>query len=115
MGAAYIAAAFVFIGFAALGEKAAWRFMSFVGMISYSIYLMGSFAMIVIFYYLGAGSGPLQWLLFTVAVVAASILVSWLTYLAVEKPSIRFGQRFRSPRAFASVSLPSPLRSQVAE
>ncbi|MCG2631521.1 acyltransferase [Bradyrhizobium sp. WYCCWR 13023] len=115
MGAAYIVAAFVFIGFAAFGEKAAWRFMSFVGMISYSIYLMGSFAMIVIFYYSGAGSGPVQWLLFTVAVIAASILVSWLTYLAVEKPSIRFGQRFRSPRAFASVSLQSPLRSQVAE
>ncbi|WP_426423836.1 acyltransferase family protein [Bradyrhizobium genosp. A] len=115
MGAAYIAAAFVFIGAAALGEKAAWGFMSFVGMISYSVYLMGSFAMIVIFYFFGAGNGPLQWLLYTVAVVVASVLVSWLTYLTVEKPCISFGQRFRSPRAFASVSLQPSLRSQVAE
>lgn len=115
MGAAYIAAAFMFMGFAALGEKAAWGFMSFIGTISYSIYLMGSFAMIVIFYFFGAGNGPLQWLLFTAAVVAASILVSWGTYLAVEKPCISFGHRFRSPRTFASVPLQPTLRSQVAE
>lgn len=115
MGAAYILAACVFIGFAALGEKAAWRSMSFVGMISYSVYLMGSFAMMVIFYFFGAGNGPLQWFLFAAAVVAASILVSWLTYLTVEKPCISFGHRFRSPRGLASVSLQSSLRSQVAE
>ncbi|TYL93501.1 acyltransferase [Bradyrhizobium rifense] len=115
MGGAYILAAFVFVGFAALGEKAAWRFMSFVGTISYSIYLMGSFAMIVIFYFFGGGSGPLQWFLFTAAVIAASILVSWLTYLTIEKPSINFGHRFRSPRAFASVPLQPTLRSQGAE
>ncbi|MET4389268.1 peptidoglycan/LPS O-acetylase OafA/YrhL [Bradyrhizobium sp. F1.4.3] len=115
MGAAYILAALVFIGFAALGEKAAWSFMSFVGTISFSIYLMGSFAMIVIFYFFGAGNGPLQWLLFALAVVAASILVSWVTYLTVEKPCINFGHRFRSPRAFASVPLQPSLRSQGAE
>jgi peptidoglycan/LPS O-acetylase OafA/YrhL len=115
IGAAYILAAFVFIGFAALGEKAAWGFMSFVGTISYSIYLMGSFTMIVIFYFFGAGNGVLQWFLFAFAVVSASILVSWLTYLTVEKPAINFGHRFRSPRVFAPVSLQSPLQSQVAE
>ena len=115
MGAAYILAAFVFIAFAAVGEKAAWRFMSFVGTISFSIYLMGSFAMIVVFYFFGAGNGPLQWLLFMVAVVAASILVSWASYLAVEKPCISFGRRFRSPRAFAAVPLQPSLRSQGAE
>lgn len=115
MGAAYILAAIVFIGFAAFGERAAWRFMSFVGTISFSIYLMGSFAMIVIFYFFGAGNGPLQWLLFTAAVVVASILVSWLTYRTVEKPFINLGHRFRSPRAFASAPLQPSLQSQGAE
>jgi peptidoglycan/LPS O-acetylase OafA/YrhL len=31
-------------------------------------------------------------------IVMLSILVSWMTYTFVEKPSISFGQRFRSAR-----------------
>ena len=114
MSAAYVSAAIVFIGFATFGERMAWRPMSFVGVISYSIYLMGSYTMLLIVYVFGTGRDPVHWLLFLASVVAASILFSWLTYATVEKPLISFGQRFRS-RSRAAVALAPSLSSQGAE
>lgn len=114
IGSAYICAAGVFIVFAALGERMAWRFMSFVGVISYSIYLMGSYAMVVIFYFFGAGESPAEWFLFVAAGIISAILVSWLTHAIVEKPFISLGHRLRSrPRPVAP--LEQSLRGQGAE
>lgn len=114
IGAAYISAAIVFLAFAACGERMAWRPMSFVGVISYSIYLMGSYAMMLIVFFAGVGKAPLAWLAFTIGVVAASILVSWLTYATVEKPMIGLGHRFRSKRR-ASLVVEPALSEQGAE
>lgn len=98
IGSAYVCAALVFIAFAAFGERMAWRFMSFVGVISYSVYLMSPFVIVWIHRTLGVGDGPFGWALFVAMIVALSLLVSWLTYALVEKPSIAFGHRFRSER-----------------
>ena len=114
IGSSYIVACLMFMLFAAYGERMAWRFMSFVGLISYSIYLMGAYTMVFIMYFFGAGRTPLEWLLFTVGVLAASILVSWLTYLVVEKPFIALGRRFRSQSPGAPALRPS-LSGQGAE
>ncbi|MCP3380870.1 MULTISPECIES: acyltransferase [unclassified Bradyrhizobium] len=114
MGAAYIGAAFVFLAFAVLGERGASGIMSFVGRISYSIYLMSPYALVVIMHFFGTGRSLAQWSLFVIGVALVSILVSWLNYLAVEKPMVTFGHRFRS-RAFAAVGLQPALRGHGAE
>jgi len=98
IGAAYICAALVFIAFAAFGEKMAWRPIAFVGVISYSVYLMSPFVIVWVHRFLWLGDGPLGWSAFAAIIIALSILVSWITYSFVEKPSIAFGQRFRSKR-----------------
>lgn len=114
MGAAYIGAAFVFLAFAALGERGASSVLSFVGRISYSVYLMGPYVLVVIVQYSGTGRSPGQWSLFVIGVGLVSILVSWLNYLAVEKPMVTVGHRFRS-QAFTAVALQPSLRGQGAE
>ncbi len=98
IGSAYVFAALVFIVSAALGERLAWRFMAFVGVISYSVYLVSPFVIVWVHRVIGVGSGPLGWSLFVAMIVALSLLVSWLTYARVEKPSISYGHRFRSER-----------------
>jgi peptidoglycan/LPS O-acetylase OafA/YrhL len=98
IGSAYVLAALVFIVFAVLGERMAWRPMAFVGVISYSVYLMSPFAIVWIHRFVNVGDGPLSWSLFVAAIVALSVVVSWLTYTFIEKPSIAFGHRFRSQR-----------------
>jgi peptidoglycan/LPS O-acetylase OafA/YrhL len=98
IGSAYICAALVFIGFAVFGERMAWRPMAFVGVISYSVYLMSPFVIVFIHRLLWFGDGPLGWSIFLVVILALSILVSWMTFAFIEKPSIAFGQRFRSAR-----------------
>ncbi|MFK4489207.1 acyltransferase family protein [Bradyrhizobium sp. USDA 336] len=98
IGSAYICAAVVFIGFAVFGERMAWRPMAFVGVISYSVYLMSPFAIVYVHRLAWFGDGPLGWSIFLVVILALSILVSWMTYTFIEKPSISFGQRFRSAR-----------------
>jgi len=108
IGAAYVSAAGLFMLFAAFGERMAWRAMSFVGLISFSVYLMGSYTMVLIFHFFGAGRSPVEWLLFVASVVAASILVSWLSYAVVEKPLISFGHRFRSQKRRAVAMAPAP-------
>jgi peptidoglycan/LPS O-acetylase OafA/YrhL len=113
IGSAYIAAAAMFLLFAAFGERMAWRFMSFVGMISYSVYLMGSYAMVLIIHFFGVGQNPVEWLIFVAGVLAASILVSWPTFIFVEKPFISLGHRFRS-RSRPLPALDPSLRGQGA-
>ncbi|WP_035677184.1 acyltransferase family protein [Bradyrhizobium liaoningense] len=98
IGSAYICAALVFIGFAVFGERMAWRPMAFVGVISYSVYLMSPFVIVYVHRLAWFGDGPLGWSIFLVVILAFSILVSWMTYTFIEKPSISFGQRFRSAR-----------------
>ncbi len=98
IGSAYIGAALVFIVFAAFGERLAWRSMAFVGVISYSVYLMSPFVLVWIHRFVWFGDGPLGWSAFLAVIVALSLLLSWLTYSFVEKPCISFGQRFRSER-----------------
>jgi peptidoglycan/LPS O-acetylase OafA/YrhL len=109
IGFAYVAAALVFLAFALFGEGRPWRALAFVGVISYSIYLMHAYVMSLALYFVGTGAGPAQWLVFVVGVVAASILVSWISYVLVEKPTISFGRRYRSapPRA-AMTEAPLP-------
>ncbi|WP_275200517.1 acyltransferase [Bradyrhizobium sp. CSA207] len=98
IGSAYVCAALVFIAFAAFGERMAWRFMAFVGVISYSVYLVSPFVIVWIHRFVGVGDGPLEWSLFVLVIVVLSLFVSWLTYTFIEKPSISFGHRFRSER-----------------
>lgn len=98
IGLAYVVAALVFIAFAVFGERLAWRPMAFVGVISYSVYLMSPFVIVWMHKFLWLGDGPLAWSVFLALIVALSILVSWMTFAFVEKPSIAFGQRFRSAR-----------------
>ena len=107
IGAAYVGAALVFIVFAAFGERMAWRPIAFVGVISYSVYLMSPFAMVWVHHYAWPGDGPLQWFAFVTAVVAASIFVSWLSYSFVEKPWIAFGRRLRSDDRTPAVLAPA--------
>lgn len=114
MGAAYIGAAVVFLMFAGLGERGASGVLSFVGRISYSVYLMGPYVLVVIMQFFGTGRSLAQWSLFVIGVVLVSILVSWLNYLAVEKPMVTFGHRFRS-LAFAAVPLQPSLQERGAE
>lgn len=114
IGSAYVGASLVFLLFATFGERMAWRFMSFVGLISYSVYLMGAYAMVLIMYFLGVGRNPAEWFLFVGSVVAAAILASWLTYTIVEKPFIALGRKFRSGSHPAVVLKPS-LSGQGAE
>jgi peptidoglycan/LPS O-acetylase OafA/YrhL len=114
IGLAYIGAAAVFVVFASFGERMSWRFMAFVGMISYSVYLMSPFVIVWMSRTFDVGSRPAEWELFILGAVALSILVSWLTYSAVEKPLISFGHRFRS-RSRPVIALESPLSSQGAE
>jgi peptidoglycan/LPS O-acetylase OafA/YrhL len=114
MGAAYIGAAFVFLAFAALGERGASSVLSFVGRISYSVYLMGPYVLVVIMQFFGTGRNLAQWSLFVIGVALVSIFVSWLNYLAVEKPMVTFGHRFRSS-AFASVPLQPSFQERGAE
>jgi peptidoglycan/LPS O-acetylase OafA/YrhL len=98
IGAAYVGAALVFIAFAAFGERMAWRPIAFVGVISYSVYLMSPFAMVWVHHYAWVDDEPLGWLAFVAEVVASSIFVSWMTYSLVEKPAIAFGRKLRSDR-----------------
>ena len=113
IGSAYICAALVFIGFAVFGERMAWRPMAFVGVISYSVYLMSPFAIVYVHRLVWFGDGPLGWSTFLTVILALSILVSWMTYTFIEKPSISFGQRFRSARR-KPVVLEPVLRTQGA-
>ncbi|MGY3346630.1 MULTISPECIES: acyltransferase family protein [unclassified Bradyrhizobium] len=98
IGAAYVCAAVVFIVFAAFGERMSWRPMAFVGVISYSVYLMSPFVIVLINRFFWVGDGPAGWAAFAAVILALSLLVSWATYTFVEKPSISFGHRFRSER-----------------
>jgi peptidoglycan/LPS O-acetylase OafA/YrhL len=98
IGSAYICAALVFLVFAAFGERMAWRPMAFVGVISYSVYLMSPFVIVWVHRLVWFGDGPLGWSVFAIVIAALSILVSWTTFSLVEKPSISFGHRFRSER-----------------
>jgi len=109
IGLAYVSAALVFLLFAVFGEGRPWRALAFVGVISYSIYLMHAYVMSLAIYFLGTGSSPSQWLLFIVGVTAASIIVSWISYTLVEKPTISLGRRYRSaPRRAALTEAPLP-------
>src|SRR3954469_23751535 len=98
MGSDYVCAAAVFIIFAAFGERMAWRPVAFIGVISYSVYLMSPFALVWVHRFGGVGDGPLGWSLFVGAVTLLSVTVSWLTYSFIEKPCISLGHRFRSQR-----------------
>lgn len=98
IASAYVCAALVFIGFAAFGERLAWRPVAFVGVISYSVYLMSPFVIVSIERLFWFGDGPLGWSAFMAVIAALSILVSWTTYAFIEKPCISFGHRFRSAR-----------------
>lgn len=113
IGSAYICAALLFIGFAVFGERMAWRPMAFVGVISYSVYLMSPFAIVYVHRLVWFGDGPIGWSIFLVVILALSILFSWMTYTFIEKPSISFGQRFRSARRRPVVLEPA-LSSQGA-
>jgi len=113
IGSAYVLAALVFIVFATFGERMALRSLAFVGVISYSLYLMSPFVIVWIHRLVGVGDGPLGWSLFVTAIVALSLVVSWLTYTFTEKPSIAFGHRFRSDRRKRVVLEPA-LSSQGA-
>ncbi|MBR0717265.1 acyltransferase [Bradyrhizobium liaoningense] len=106
IGSAYVCAALVFIAAAAFGERMAWRPVAFVGVISYSVYLMSPFVIVWVHRVLGVGEGPLGWSAFVAMVLALSLLVSWVTYSFVEKPCIAFGHRFRSKRRRAVVLEP---------
>lgn len=114
IAAAYVSAAVVFIAFAAFGERMSWRFMAFVGVISYSVYLMAPFVIVLVFHFFGAGRTPAQWLLFVASVMAGSVLLSWLTHVAVEKPFISLGHKIRT-RSRRAVALDPSLRGQGAE
>ncbi|MGY8704810.1 acyltransferase [Bradyrhizobium sp. 18BD] len=107
IGGAYVCAALVFILFAAFGERMAWRPIAFVGVISYSVYLMSPFAMVWVHHYAWLGDGPLPWFAFVTTVVALSIFVSWLSYSFVEKPWFSFGRRLRSDRNGADALAPA--------
>jgi peptidoglycan/LPS O-acetylase OafA/YrhL len=115
IGAAYVCAAVVFIIFAVFGERMSWRPMAFVGVISYSVYLMSPFVIVLINQLFWVGDGPVGWGAFAAVVLALSILVSWVTYTLVEKPSIAFGQRFRSKRRKPIVIEPALSTQGAAE
>ncbi|MFB9268768.1 acyltransferase family protein [Bradyrhizobium erythrophlei] len=115
IGSAYVLAGLVFVLFATFGERMAWRPMAFVGVISYSIYLMSPFVLVWVHHGMSVGDGPLGWSLFVAVVVAASIVTSWATYSFVEKPCIAFGQRFRSQRRRAVVLEPALTSQGAAE
>jgi len=115
IGSAYVCAALVFIGFAVFGERMAWRPMAFVGVISYSVYLMSPFVIVFIHRLVWFGDGPLGWSVFLVMILALSILVSWMTFAFVEKPSIAFGHRFRSTRRKTVVIEPALSTQGAAE
>jgi len=93
----------------------AWRPIAFVGLISYSVYLMSPFVIVWVHRFLWLGDGPLGWGAFAAVIVALSILVSWITYSLVEKPSIAFGQRFRSKRRKPIVLEPALSTQGAAE
>ena len=107
----YIAAGFVFLIFACFGDRLSWRSLAFVGTISYSVYLMQVYVLSVTLHLFGAGNNLLQWLLFMVGVLVATILISWVSFTVVEKPAIAFGRRFRSQGAPAAAAVPLPGRS----
>lgn len=113
IAASYVSAGLVFVFFASFGERMSWRFMAFVGVVSYSIYLTSPFVIGSIYHFFGAGQGPAQWLFFLVVVSAMSVLVSWVTYSIIEKPLISFGHRFRS-QSRRSVVLESSFSGQGA-
>jgi peptidoglycan/LPS O-acetylase OafA/YrhL len=98
IGSAYILAGLFFIVFASFGERMAWRPMAFVGVISYSVYLMSPFVIVGVHHSMSVGTGPSGWALFVAVIVVASLLTSWVTFTFVEKPCISFGHRFRSLR-----------------
>ncbi|UWU81202.1 acyltransferase [Bradyrhizobium huanghuaihaiense] len=115
IAAAHVSAAVVFIVFAAFGERMAWRPLAFVGLISYSVYLMSPFAMVWVHHYAWPGDGPLAWLVFVAEVVMSSILVSWMTYSLVEKPWISFARRLRSGHSKPVVLEPALGRQGAAQ
>ncbi|MFH1345059.1 MAG: acyltransferase family protein [Pseudomonadota bacterium] len=114
MASSYVGAWVVFVAFCAIGNSSHWRSSAFVGRISYSVYLMHAYVLSVIVYLFGAGSTPLQWLLFAASVTGISILMSWLTFEFVEKPTLAFGRRFRSGSRPGAQIVP-PLQNRVAE
>ncbi|QPF87133.1 acyltransferase [Bradyrhizobium genosp. L] len=113
IGSAYVCAGLLFVLFATFGERMAWRPMAFVGVISYSVYLMSPFVIVWVHHGMDIGSGPLGWSLFVAVIVAASLLTSWVTFTFVEKPCIAYGHRFRSQRKRPVVLEPA-LSSQGA-
>lgn len=115
IGSAYVCAALVFIAFAMFGERMAWRPMAFVGVVSYSVYLMSPFVIVAVHRLFWFGDGPLGWSIFMVAILALSILVSRMTYAFVEKPCISFGHRFRSARRKPVVLEPALSTQGAAE
>jgi len=115
IGAAYVCAALVFVLFAAFGERMAWRPIAFVGLISYSVYLMSPFAMVWVHRYAWPGDGPLAWSVFVAEVVTSSILVSWLTYSLIEQPFISFARGLRSDRRKAVALEPALGRQGAAQ
>jgi len=75
---------------------------------------MAPFVIVLVFHFFGAGRNPAEWLLFVASVTAGSILLSWLTHVAVEKPFISLGHRIRT-RSRRAVALDPSLRGQGAE
>jgi peptidoglycan/LPS O-acetylase OafA/YrhL len=111
IASAYIAAGLVFVIFAGFGDRLASGILSFIGRISYSMYLMQVYVLTIALHYFGAGETLPQWLLFAVGVLVSTGLLSWGTYAMVEKPAIAFGRKFRSRRADEPGALPAAQRS----
>jgi peptidoglycan/LPS O-acetylase OafA/YrhL len=84
-------------------------------MVSYSVYLMSPFVIVLIHRLIWIGDGPLGWSAFMAMIVALSILVSWMTFAFIEKPSISLGQRFRSARSRPRVLEPALSTQGAAE
>ena len=108
IASAYIAAGIIFTTFASYGDRLAWRSLTFVGTISYSVYLMQVYVLAATVHYLGAGSNLVQWIAFAVGVVSVTILISWGTYYGLEKPAVAFGRAYRSRRITGADVIPVP-------
>lgn len=98
IASAYILAGFTFVVFASYGDRLASRSLTFVGMISYSVYLMQVYVLTLAEHYLGVGGHLPQWMVFAAVVFSVTLLVSWVSYYAIEKPAVAYGRSYRSRR-----------------
>lgn len=108
IASAYVAAGFTFVTFACYGDRLASRGLTFIGVISYSVYLMQVYVLAAAVHYFGAGSSLPQWMLFAASVVSVTILISWASFYAVEKPAVAFGRTYRSRRSAGAEAMPVP-------